>query len=73
MAQTNGQPRLDDAERYRRAAEDALGQLDWTIGYIQGIKKWKVAKALARNRSQIRRDLLREPDAPLPTEQTSTE
>lgn len=70
MAWNNGQPQLDEAERCRRAAEDALQQLDWAIGYIHGIKKWKVAKALARNRTYIRRELLDERDEPLPTEQT---
>ena len=72
MARTNGQPRLDGAERYRRAAEDALQQLDWVIGYIHGIHRWEVSRALARNRSYIRRNLrdLGEADQPLPTEQT---
>jgi hypothetical protein len=50
--------RLSEAERYRRAAEDALQQLDWTIGYMHGIGRWKVSKALASNRSSIRRNLL---------------
>ena len=72
MGRTNGQPRPSDAERYRRAAEDALQQLDWTIGYIHGIRRWEVAKALARNRTYIRRNLRLdgEADEPLPTEQT---
>jgi len=69
MAGTNGQPRLTDAERYRRAAEDALQQLDWTIGYVHGIGRSQVSKALARNRSCIRRNLLGRADEPLPTEQ----
>ena len=29
----------DETERYRRAAEDALQQLDWAIGYLHGIRK----------------------------------
>jgi hypothetical protein len=69
MAETNGQQQLSDAERYRRAAEDALQQLDWTIGYIHGIRRWRVSKALARNRTYIRRNL-GQADEPLPTEQT---
>jgi hypothetical protein len=46
----------DEAEprRYRRAAEDALSQLDWCIGYLHGIGKTKVSRVLARNRSFIR-------------------
>jgi hypothetical protein len=71
VAQTNGQPRLDEAERYRRAAEDALQQLDWAIGYIHGIKKWKVSRVLARNRTEIRRNLVDAPNEPLPAEPTA--
>jgi hypothetical protein len=63
--------RDDETERYRRAAEDALQQLDWAIGYLHGIHKTDISKALAKNRSFIRRNLLHEPEEPLPTEQTS--
>ena len=70
MGRTNGQPRLTDAERYRRAAEDALQQLEWTIGYIHGIHRWQVSRALARNRTYIRRNLLGAAGEPSPTEQT---
>jgi hypothetical protein len=59
-----------DSERYRRAAEDALQQLDWAIGYLHGIKKTEISKALAKNRSYIRRGLLGEPEEPLPGQQT---
>lgn len=58
----------DNGERYRRAAEDALAQLDWCIGYLHGIRKGKISKALAKNRSYIKRDLMKEPTEPLPTE-----
>lgn len=60
----------DETERYRRAAQDALQQLDWCIGYIHGIRKPRIARALARNRSVIRMNLLREPEQPLPTTRT---
>jgi hypothetical protein len=63
----------DEAERYRRAAEDALQQLDWCIGYLHGIKKVKISRALARNRSFIRTELMRQPEEPLPTAQTTEE
>jgi hypothetical protein len=46
-----------EANRYRMAAEDALQQLDWAIGYLHRINKGKVAAILAQNRSQIRRKL----------------
>jgi hypothetical protein len=62
--------REKEAERYRQAAEDALQQLDWCIGYLHGIRKLDVSRALARNRSFIRRQLLEREEQPLPAEQT---
>jgi hypothetical protein len=59
-----------DVDRYRRAAEDALQQLDWCIGYLHGIRKVGISRALARNRSLIRSHLLEEPEQPLPAEKT---
>ena len=38
-------------ERYRRAALDALAQAAWTEGYLYGIGKPNVARALARKRT----------------------
>ncbi|HZE05322.1 MAG TPA: hypothetical protein VE127_08870, partial [Solirubrobacteraceae bacterium] len=55
-------------ERYRQAAEDALHQLDWCIGYLHGIRKPKVSNQLARNRTQIRRNLLKESTEPVPSQ-----
>jgi hypothetical protein len=62
---------LDQGERYRLAAEDALQQLDWCIGYLHGIRKAKISRQLARNRSYIKRNLMKEPTGPLPTEVTA--
>lgn len=59
-----------EIERYRRAAEDALQQLDWCIGYLHGIRKLQVSKALAKNRSYIRNNLLEREEQPLPAQQT---
>jgi len=42
-----------EAQRYREAAEQTLGQLDWVIAYLYKIKKPEIAKALLRNRQQI--------------------
>ena len=61
----------DQTERYRQAAEDALGQLDWCIGYLHGIHKTRISVALAKNRTYIRRALLREAEEPLPSQTTS--
>jgi hypothetical protein len=60
----------DEADRYRQAAEDALQQLDWAIGYLHGIRKTDISKALAKNRSFIRRRLMGEAEEPLPAQQT---
>jgi hypothetical protein len=60
----------DEADRYRRAAEDALQQLDWAIGYLHGIKKTEISRALAKNRSFIRQHLMGQPEEPVPTQQT---
>lgn len=57
-----------DVERYRQAAQDALEQLDWCIGYLHGIKKSSIAGVLARNRAHIRESLLRRPAEPTPTD-----
>jgi hypothetical protein len=61
----------DQGERYRRAAEDALQQLDWCIGYLHGIRKPRISRALAKNRSFIKRELMKQPVEPLPTEVTA--
>jgi hypothetical protein len=73
----NAQDRKDDnernrkeAERYRQAAEDALQQLDWCIGYLHGIRKLEVSRALAKNRSYIRSQLLEKEEQPLPAQET---
>jgi hypothetical protein len=65
--------RDDELERYRRAAEDALQQLDWCIGYLHGIRKLDISRALAKNRSQIRSQLLQVSEQPVPAQQTDEE
>jgi hypothetical protein len=66
----NDQDRDWDVERYRRAAEDALQQLDWCIGYLHGIRKVQVSRALSRNRSYIRSRLMEREEQPMPAERT---
>ena len=68
MAQND--ERNEELERYRQAAEDALQQLDWCIGYLHGIKKVGISRALAQNRSYIRTQLLRRPEQPVPVQET---
>jgi hypothetical protein len=62
-----------ETDRYRQAAEDALQQLDWCIGYLHGIHKAKISKQLARNRSYIRRNLMHMSEEPVPTEVAADE
>jgi hypothetical protein len=60
----------NETERYRQAAEDALQQLDWCIGYLHGIRKSQLSAQLARNRMQIKQKLMREPTSQLPSATT---
>jgi hypothetical protein len=62
----------DELQRYRQAAEDALQQLDWCIGYLHGIRKVAISRALARNRSYIREQLLHRDAQPVPTAEPET-
>jgi hypothetical protein len=62
----------DETDRYRRAAQDALEQLDWCIGYLHGIHKTKISTQLARNRAHIKKNLMQDDAAaPVPSEVTS--
>jgi len=67
MAESNGKGRSAEADRYRQAATDALEMLDWCIGYLVGTRKERIAAQIARNRAHIRRDLMHEPEEPVPT------
>jgi hypothetical protein len=58
----------DATMRYRQAAEDALQQLDWCIGYLHGIRKVRISRALARNRSYIRTHLMKRSEQPVPSQ-----
>lgn len=59
-----------EVERYRRASEDALQQLDWCIGYFHGSGKKGIARALSDNRSHIRKHLLQRSEQPVPTQRS---
>jgi hypothetical protein len=65
-----GENNRGELERYRQAAEDALQQLDWCIGYLHGIRKTDISRALAKNRAQIRTQLMRRPEQPVPAQET---
>jgi hypothetical protein len=42
-----------ERERYRQAALDALGQLEWCVDYLYKLRKAEIARAIARNRHTI--------------------
>jgi hypothetical protein len=47
----------DEVARYREAARLALDQLDWCVSHLRSIRKPRIARALAENRSAIARRL----------------
>jgi hypothetical protein len=47
----------EDAERYRRAAEATLDQLDQCVSYLHRIHKPRIAATIDRNRKSIRRQM----------------
>jgi hypothetical protein len=49
-----------DAARYRRAAEEALKQVDFCTEYLRSIQKKRLAAQLAKNSLHIRRNLMGE-------------
>jgi len=59
-----------EVERFRTASEDALQQLDWCIGYLHGIRKVGISRALAKNRAYIRTQLLGRMEEPVPAQRT---
>lgn len=46
-----------EADRYREAAEQTLGQLQWAVTYLYRIHKPKLAAGLERNRATIQAEL----------------
>jgi hypothetical protein len=49
--------RADEVDRYRRAAEEALNQLDWCVNYLYRVRKNAIAQVIEKNRSHIRRQM----------------
>jgi hypothetical protein len=49
----------DDVERYKRAAEAAIEQLDVCIDYLRRLQRRQLASRLARNRAMIVRRWMR--------------
>lgn len=63
----------NELDEYKRAIDDAFQQLDWCIGYLHGIRKTRLSRALARNRSFIRTHLMDRSEQPVPSAVTSEE
>ena len=70
MTDSEQQDHREAAMRYRQAADHALQQLDWCIGYLHGIRKLQISRALSQNRSYIRSKLMGISEQPLPTSQS---
>jgi hypothetical protein len=47
----------EEAARYRQAAQLALGQVQWCIDYLRGIREYRIANQLAKNHAAISRRL----------------
>ena len=58
----------NDTERYKKAMDLALQQIDWCVGYLHGIRKTNVSQALARNRLYIAEQIANEREIKLPTD-----
>jgi len=54
----------EETARYHRAAQLALGQLEWCIEYLRRIHKPRLAQQLAKNHAAITRKLQDRADAP---------
>jgi hypothetical protein len=54
--------RNDEAERYRKAAHMTLDQLDWCVEYLRSLRKTKISRQIAKNRSAIASTLARRED-----------
>ena len=65
------QDKQEEADRYRKAAEDALQQLDWAIGYLHGIRKTEISTSLAKNRTYLRKQLMGRSEQPVPSHETT--
>jgi hypothetical protein len=52
---------VNEAARYKLAAQEALQQVDHCVEYLRRIRKGSLAARLSRNSEYIRRELLREP------------
>lgn len=62
MPEQDRNGRSSEVDRYREAATNALEMIDWCIGYFVGIHKDKIASRLARKRSYIKDNLMRDPE-----------
>jgi hypothetical protein len=51
--------RMSDADRYKKAATDALTLLDWCIEYLANNHHGRVARQLARGRNDVHERLKR--------------
>jgi hypothetical protein len=53
MASRETEEQDREIERYRQAALDALGQLEWCVEYLYKQRKANIARVISRNRQKI--------------------
>jgi hypothetical protein len=58
-ARDDAPARNTEVARYRRAAEEALEQLEWCVSYLHRIRKSEIADVIDKNRRHIRRQMSR--------------
>ena len=54
---TEVREREEEIARYRRAAEETLGQLAWCVNYLHRIRKGRIADGIDANCRHIRREM----------------
>jgi hypothetical protein len=54
---TEARQREEEIARYRRAAEETLGQLAWCVSYLHRIRKGRIAEVIDANCRHIRREM----------------
>ena len=57
-------------EQSSRGVAGSSGSTGGTVGYLHGIRKTDISRALAKNRSYIRRRPMDQPEEPMPGPQT---
>ena len=63
---------MEEVDRYRKAADAALAQVDWCIGYFTGKRQGGIAQSLTQSRAEIPTRVPGRADQPLPLRERET-